>query len=410
MKLFSLLLCLLAYFSFCFGDGFENKSDYWNVQRKGANYFNHSPSEEWFAAAKEIGIQFVRLAPDKWQCEKRDFLIGDADLFIEIPQSDLTTLKNTLDQAERSGIKVVITLLSLPGSRWRQNNHGKDDLRIWKYKNYHAQAACFWKTLAKELKSHPAVVGYNLLNEPHPECLFDMHNYSKIDFAKWNDAVKGSAADLNGFYKEVVSAIREVDPFTPIIIETGLYATPAAIGYLMPLGEDNILYSFHMYEPYAYTTRKINKKRFFYPGHVPLAYDHDSFHDEVYWDLAALEQFFTPILLWQMQFNIPSFRILVGEFGCDRTAIGVDKYLLHLTHIFNRHNWHWAFYAFREDRWDSMDYELGGGQLHSKYWDAVENNKSLDPFRTDNSTFRIIKQALKEPTVPCSDAVLPSTD
>jgi endoglucanase len=69
---------------------------------------------------------------------------------------------------------VVITMLSLPGSRWKQNNNDQDDLRIWNEKDYQRQAAVFWQELALKLKDHSAVVGYNILNEPHPERLYDL--------------------------------------------------------------------------------------------------------------------------------------------------------------------------------------------------------------------------------------------
>ncbi|MCY3974077.1 MAG: cellulase family glycosylhydrolase [Simkaniaceae bacterium] len=377
--------------------------DYWNVQRKGANYFNRVPSEEWFVAAKKTGIRFARLAPDKWNCEQRDFLIGNADSFTEIPRSDLKILKNTLDQAQRNDIKVVITLLSLPGSRWKQNNDGKRDLRIWQQRDYQNQAASFWKALAKELQGHPAVVGYNILNEPHPECLFGIHDYMEVDFRKWYDTIKDSPADLNVFYREIVSAIREVDPSMPIVIDVGLYATPGAISYLTPIDDDNILYSFHMYEPYVYTSDRVIKgKRFSYPGPIPPSEcdpDRPDSRGATYWDGKALEQFFRPVLLWQKQFAIPSSRILVGEFGCRRTAVGADKYLSHLIRIFNDNKWHWAFYAFREDSWDGMDYELGAGQLlHRRYRDAVENYADLDALRRDNPIFNILKKELEKPT------------
>ncbi|MCP5492676.1 MAG: cellulase family glycosylhydrolase [Chlamydiales bacterium] len=393
-KLYYLILCLSV--CFCPGIASEKKMDYWGIQRKGANFFNQSPSEDWFTAAKAVGIQFARLAPDKWSCEKKDFLIGDADAFVGIPPSDLEILKTTLNQAQDNNVRVVITLLSLPGSRWRQNNHGQDDLRIWEHNDYQSQAISFWRALAEELKDHPAIVGYNILNEPHPECLFGIHDYKKIDFKNWYETVKDSRADLNIFYRKIVSAIREVDSDTPIIIDTGLHATPGSISYLTPIEDDNILYSFHMYEPYAYTTRKINNKRFSFPGHLPIGHDPNQPGSKTtYWDNKRLEQFFNPVLLWQKQFNIPSSQILVGEFGCDRTAQGADQYLSHLISIFNRNNWHWAFYSFREDCWDSMDYELGSGELHWQYWDAAEKGANLDQFRKNNAIFDVIKKALE---------------
>jgi endoglucanase len=401
MKILQLfLLYLLPITSFCIAHAADSKIGYWDVQRKGANYFNQTPYADWFVAAKETGIQFVRLAPDKWESEKRDFLIGNADSFKEISYRDLETLKTVLDQAQSNDVKVVLTLLSLPGSRWKQNNQDRDDLRIWEQKEYQAQAILLWKTLAKALKDHPALVGYNILNEPHPERLAGISDYRQINFQDWYRSVKGSLADLNLFYRDIVSAIREVDPFTPIIIDTGLYATPWAITYLIPIEDDKVIYSFHMYEPYAYTTRKINNGRLIYPGNVSLRLE-DAEEDinlnviSINWNSSTLGQFLLPILEWQKKYNIPASRILVGEFGCDRTSKGAEKYLSNLIDIFNAHNWHWAFYSFREDCWDSMDYELGSGKLHWEYWEAIEQGNNLDKFRKDNPLFNVIKNELK---------------
>src|SRR5271156_6793656 len=113
---------------------------------------------------------------------RRDFLIGDADSFTKISSQDLEILTAVLDQAHRNHIKIVITLLSLPGSRWKQNNQDVDDLRIWEQKEYRNQAILFWRDLAKRLKNHPAIVGYNILNEPHPERLDGISDYRQINF------------------------------------------------------------------------------------------------------------------------------------------------------------------------------------------------------------------------------------
>lgn len=326
----------------------ECKLEYWKVQRKGANYFNRVPTEDWFIAAKGVGIQFARLACDKWQGASRDFLLGNADSFQGIPGSDFEVLEGVLDQALKYDIKVVITPLSLPGSRWRQNNGGEDDLRIWGDEDYQRQAANFWRELANRLKDHSAVIGYNLLNEPHPERL----------------------SDLNCFYEKIVAAIREVDSDTPIIVDTGLYAAPLAISYLNPIEKEGILYSFHMYEPYDYTTRRINNGKYQYPG---------AFLE------GDLREFLEPVSVWQKKFQIPSSQILVGEFGCDRTSKGAERYLGDLIDIFDAHGWHWAFYAFREDSWGGMDYELGSEKLPWEDWEA---------FRHDNPLFEVIKNGL----------------
>jgi len=393
------ILCLLPLLTCTLSHAAEDKMTYWDTPHKGANFFNQTPSEDWFIAAKKVGIQFARLAPDKWQSEQKDFLLGDADAFESISVADFEILKRTLDQAYRHGIKVVITLLSLPGSRWKQNNQDQDDLRIWQNKEYQAQTAQFWKQLACLLKDHPAVVGYNILNEPHPERLFGIADFREVDLQKWHMSIKGTLADLNVFYQNIIQAIREVDLSTAIILDTGLYATPWAISYLIPVKDPNVVYSFHMYEPYAYTTRKINNDQYEYPGTVPTQLNDagegkNPSPPTLFWDKAMLQQFLNPVSEWQKKFNIPPSQILVGEFGCDRTAKGAAQYLDQLIQIFDAQKWHWAFYSFREDCWDNMDYELGTGKLSWQYWDAIEQKTSLDPFRQDNPLFDVIKNNL----------------
>jgi endoglucanase len=97
----------------------ERKIDFWKVQRKGANFFNQVPTYEWLEAASKLGLQFIRLAPDKWESADRDFLIGNADNYVSINEQDLAKLLKVLDEANALNLKVVITMLSLPGVRWK---------------------------------------------------------------------------------------------------------------------------------------------------------------------------------------------------------------------------------------------------------------------------------------------------
>ncbi len=143
---------------------------FWDQPQHGGNSFNRLPPDQaYFDALKAYGATWVRLSYDKWKPQKRDFLIGDADRYEGIPAQDLATLKATLDRAEKAGLKVVITPLSLPGMRWAQNNGNTFDGRIWQDKVWWTQAAAFWKDLATALKDHPGIAAYNIINEPAPE-------------------------------------------------------------------------------------------------------------------------------------------------------------------------------------------------------------------------------------------------
>lgn len=329
--------------------------DWWNQQRIGANCFNEVPRAEWFEAASSAGIGLVRLTYDKWNGERRDFLLGDAGDYQGLVEADLAELRRVLDIAESNGIKIVLTPLSLPGSRNRQLNGMKRDPRLWTEEKYLRQAADFWADLAENLAGHSAIAAYNLLNEPHPEWFHGKQSFRGGGFAEWYESVNGTPGDLNRFNRTLTAAIRSADKDTPIVIESGLYATPWAFEYLEPLDDPAVIYSFHMYEPYDYTTRRINKGRFRYPDKLPP-------------EMPPLDEFFQPVRQWAERHDIPSNRIFAAEFGCDRQAPGAEQYLAGLVKLFNREGWHWAFYAYREDVWQGMDYELGTGPPGEAYW------------------------------------------
>lgn len=346
------------------------KIDFWSIQQKGTNFFNAHPSRTWLESAAQANIKFVRFTYAKWKGEKRDFLIGDADNFQGIVEADFQKLIKYISIADSLGIKVVITPISLPGARWSQNNMGKQDGRLWKDFKYQNEAILFWQELAARLKKYPNVVGYNIINEPHPEHFNKKYSFWKRDLIDWYKTIENTPADLNFFYNKIILAIREVDKKTPIILETGLYGTPWAFDYLKKFDDPNLIYSFHMYEPYNFTTFRINKNKFAYPGTIPI----EEINAEFKLNKKGLKEFLNPVIEWTEKNNIPATQIWVGEFGCSRKIIGAEKYLADLIELFNEQNWHWSFYAFREDVWDDMDYELGTEKVNWKYWDYSENN------------------------------------
>src|SRR5262249_43188749 len=163
-----------------------------------------------------------------------------ADRYAGLNQADLARLNQALDWADRHGIKVVLTMLSLPGARWKQLNGNRDDGRLWRARAWWEQAAAFWRDLAAALLGRRALVAYNILNEPHPEKQGGFDEDGARDFAAWSARARGTARDLNAFYARIVAAIRSVDPETPIMLDAGLYAAPDAFAYLQPLADDRI--------------------------------------------------------------------------------------------------------------------------------------------------------------------------
>jgi hypothetical protein len=193
-----------------------------------------------------------------------------------------------------------------------------------------------------------------------------------------------------------VAAIRTVDPETPVVLETGFYATPWAFEVLEPVPDDKAIYSFHMYEPYAFTNAK-NQGRYRYPGIVPIG-ETPAAGGGIPWDRARLESFLQPVADWQRRHSIPSSRVFAGEIGVVRTNAGATEYLRDLVGVIEQRGWHWAFYAFREDEWPAMDYELGTGRVPWAWWQAHERGVLPDPARVyrPNALWEMLREAVQD--------------
>jgi hypothetical protein len=393
MSVIITFIVLLEFLISCITD---TKISFWdNNPCKGANCMNEVPTEQWFMNASAINIQWVRLAYDKWDTDERDFLLGDVTDYRGLVTKDLKKLKEVLSWVQKYNLKVVITPLSLPGCRWSQNNNNKPDLRLWEDYAFQQKAIQFWIDLASELKDFSCIVAYDILNEPCPELLTNIEEQTvpgEADrFLDWYSQYKDTPRDLFLFYQRIIKAIRAVDTETPIMVESGFYAQPSAyLEWPDKLEDLKVLYSFHIYEPYDYTSVNNfrNGGKYVYPGKILFG------SDEIWWDKSVMELYMKPFTEWLDRQSIPINRIVAAEFGCMRKNKGVEAYLEDILTLLEERGYHWAFYSYQEDGWDGYDYELGTQDLGWEYWKAIEGGeKPLLP-RKNNSLFDIILKRL----------------
>ncbi len=374
--------------------------NFWNIPQKGANSFNKMPpNEEYFKALSSTGATWVRLTFSKWDSAERDFLLGNADNYISLNKQDLYILRKSLDAAHAAGIKVVIVPLSLPGARWQQQNQNKFDDRLWSESelgssNFSQQSTLFWRDLATELKDHPAIAAYNIINEPAPEKTTSLVENSLLsEQDKWQQAHANTSRDLSVFYEQIIQVIRTVDPVTPIMVDSGYYANPRAFAsWPNKLADERILYAFHMYEPYIATSSPNMKreKPFSYPGVIT-----DYNGEKKRWDTSLVHQHIAFAFQWAKSKDIPASRMVAAEFGCMRLWSDCGTYLKDVMTSINKQGGHWAFYAFREDEWEGMNYELPVSIKPGQYYWLADQGQ-LNKLPVNGDLMLLIKKYLNE--------------
>ena len=376
---------------------------YWEMKpRMGANSFtNKPPSQADFDALANYGGEWVRLSWAKWDsASEGTFLIGDSHNYSGLIQEDVSLLKDVVTRAHKSGLKVVLVPLSLPGAVWSQQNGDKIDDRLYTDKTYWTQSADFWTALATTFKDNPAVAAYNILNEPTPERPAGYESGTTADNIAWYETQKGTARDLPAFYDYVVGAIRTVDPRTPIMVDGGFFANPDGFSYFTkPINDANILYAFHMAKPWAATSvwNVRNGSKLVYPGEMVI------WGKTEIWDAEAIERTMQQPLDWAKTHGIDSSHVVMSEFGCHRFLEWCDIYMEDVLTAADTDNLHWAFYTFRSDSWGGRDYELGTGRPSKKtlgvtekeYWELSSQNRLDELPRSNTPLFQPISRRLQ---------------
>ena len=82
---FAFAVATLVCFILSSNSNANSKLAFWDEQRRGANGGAEDGTDEWFAAAAKVGIEYIRLSPNNMKSDSRDFLLGDAEKFFGIP-------------------------------------------------------------------------------------------------------------------------------------------------------------------------------------------------------------------------------------------------------------------------------------------------------------------------------------
>ena len=268
--------------------------------------------------------------------------------------SRLDNLEDVLRWAGARGMKICVDLHVTPGGRDETREHAmfRDerfaDAFVDTWRRIATRCARIVQTLG------PVIYGYDLVNEPV------QHGHAPIDY--WT------------IQRRAAEAVREIDPLTPIVVESNDWDSPDAFATLSPLAMDNVIYQFHCYVPHEFTHQGVAKRPREENGR-PIAWP----DPEKGWDKEFLRRKLAPVADFQKRHRC---RIYVGEFSAAAWAPGAENYLRDCIALFEEFGWDWTYHAFREWQGWSVEHECDspGGKFRSS---------------DDNARMRALKSALR---------------
>ena len=268
----------------------------------------------------------------------------------ETPEADIRYAQSILNRGERHGFRVVLVLVAMP---WGNESD------YWDSPALKADIVQQWGQLARRLKAYPALQAYDLINEPVVPPTLTRRSAQ----AQWHELAAAIAHEL-----------RAADPDTPLMLEPTPWGLPSSFWRTEPLNLPGVVYSFHFYEPHAFTHQGLPNQP------TPMAYPSQD------WDLARLAKAMDEARRFAAKHQAPMF---VGEFSCVRWApLGsCPRYLADAIQLFEREGWGWAYHCWRcYQGWDA--------EVPATVPQAQRDGHLPQHRRADSPTLLLLKRAL----------------
>ena len=347
--------------------GKETPREVWRRGFGGVNMSSEPASKLDFAAATAYGVKVIRVGA---VCDAQDlaYLVDPRAVTFEEDKKHFTSvvcrLRKALGTAGGCGLKVIITMTDLPGSKFHSRPNGSS-FPFWESSLCRSRAAKFWGLMAESLADMSSIImGYDLINEPYTPEDTDVDFFDEMSLAR--------SEELYQFYLEALHEVRQHDKEVAVIVKSTWFACPKTFKVLRPLPDNAVIYSFHMYAPPHLTLRR----RFphltaVYPGPVSrwVCYPQEAVEVGAEFLCHLLKN---TVLTWQRQHQISPHQILVAEFGMCREVEGTQQYLSDVLSMFTEFGWSWLLFSFRDEEWDAMDYELGPDMANMLQHTATE--------------------------------------
>jgi hypothetical protein len=275
-------------------------------------------AEEWGANLVRLQINWTPMRPaEEWA--------RDLDALDEWLEGILPEVDNSLDLCEKYRLMVVLDFHTPPGGRIEGGV-----CPLFTEPDAQDKLVEIWQRLARRYKDRKCIYAYDLLNEP-------VEPAPGPGVVTWPE-----------LFTRVTEAIREIDPGKAVVFEPGPWGGCAGFDSIGALDLDNVIYSFHMYQPHQFTHQGVHGSEtgVSYPGEI----------SGMRWDKERLREAMRPAIDFQEEFNV---QIYVGEFSAIRWAPGDSayEYLRDCIDLFEEYGWDWSYHAYRE--WPGWSVEHG---------------------------------------------------
>lgn len=222
--------------------------------------------------------------------------------------------------------------LELPGGTpwWLKNIDARvinSWINFWEYTNHkdlQDHYALAWQKVMERFKNNPAVIGYDLMNEPWGGDI--IKSFLTGEFER---------VQLTAFYKRLIPKLRSVDPDKYMFFES--QPAPVTFGASSNLAKitDTRAISHLSYAPHCYP----------FDTHEGEGYTASSKQQLKDWERERKKE-------TAMHGNIP---LVCGEFGLSPAQDGAFDYMKDVNDMFDRNQWHWAYWSNDRGGWSPFN-------------------------------------------------------
>ena len=238
---------------------------------------------------------------------------------------ELADLDKLLPVFEANGIKIILDLHNPPGGFYSGTFPAQ--FRLFAEAWPRETLTKVWKEMTLRYKGNSAIWAFELVSEPATGQLGNNPLWPEI---------------ASALVKEVVA----LDSTRQIVVAPDYshynilkkFARAMRRGVGKTIFEDNLIFSVHLFLPYAYVKQGLDNLK------TPVYYPSQRF------SAAKIETALARISKIQAKRpRIPNERILVGEFSVVRWAPNAAGYLNDFISMLEGKGWNWAYQIFRED-------------------------------------------------------------